>query len=84
VTKYISWFAVCRWSMEGFGTTANLNSLKSTATINGQTMEIEREAKAFFEYTGGHIMKAWLILLAFVIAFASISVLILRNIRKGE
>ena len=84
VTKYISWFAVCRWSMEGFGTTANLNSLKSTATINGQTMEIEREAKAFFEYTGGHIMKAWFILLAFVIVFAVISVLILRNIRKSE
>lgn len=84
VTKYISWFAVCRWSMEGFGTTADLNSLTSTATINGQTMEIEREAEAFFEYTGGHIVKAWLILLAFVIVFALISVLILRNIRKGE
>ena len=28
VTEIISWFAVCRWSMEGYGTTANLNKLQ--------------------------------------------------------
>lgn len=27
-TEYISWFAICRWSMEGYGTTADLNALK--------------------------------------------------------
>ena len=83
-TKYISWFAVCRWSMEGYGTIANLNTLTSTVEINGQVMELDRKAESFFEYTDTHLIKAWLILLAFVLAFALLSSVVLRNIRKGE
>ena len=82
-TKYISWFAVCRWSMEGYGTTADLNSLTDIIEQDGH--EFTRTYnEAFFDYTGGHIVKAWLILLAFVVVFALISILILRNIKKGE
>lgn len=84
ITKIISWFAVCRWSMEGYGTTADLNSLTNTVEINGNIVDIEREAESFFEYTSGHMIKAWLILIVFVLAFAVISTLILRNIRKSE
>ena len=34
ITEIISWFAVCRWSMEGYGTTANLNELPLKAQLD--------------------------------------------------
>ena len=34
ITEVISWFAVCRWSMEGYGTTANLNELPLKAQLD--------------------------------------------------
>ena len=84
VTKVISWFAVCRWSMEGYGTTANLNELPQTIEMGGQVQEIIREAEDFFEYTGAHMFKAWGILLAFVAGFGILSWVMLLNIRKSE
>ncbi len=34
ITEIISWFAVCRWSMEGYGTSANLNKLPLKAQLD--------------------------------------------------
>lgn len=84
ITKVISWFAVCRWSMEGFGTTSNLNKLKYTVRINGESQVVAHKAEAFFKYTEPHIWKAWGILFAFVIGFSMISCIILRNIKKAD
>ncbi len=86
VTKLISWFAVCRWSMEGYGTTANLNQLTSKPVDIpglGETV-LEREAEDFFKFTAGHLTKDWLILIAFVVVFAVLSTVVLLNIRKSE
>lgn len=84
VTKIISWFAVCRWSMEGYGTTANLNTLKNYVTMNGQETEIVREAEAFFEFTKGHLVKDWMLMLTFVVGFGVLSMLILRNVKRSD
>ena len=83
-TKVISWFAICRWSMEGYGTIANLNDLKYMVEVSGEMREIEHKAEDFFEYTAEHLTKAWLIMLAFVLIFAIISGLSLRSVRKDR
>ena len=47
VTTYISWFTVCRWSMEGYGTISDLNSL--TLALQQQGMPLTHEPEQFFE-----------------------------------
>lgn len=83
VTKIISWFAICRWSMEGYGSTADLNSLSKAVTMNGKDVEIEHKAEMFFDFTKTHMLKTWMILLLFVIAFGIMSCIALRSIRKN-
>jgi hypothetical protein len=84
VTKIISWFAICRWSMEGYGTIADLNGLKYMVEINGEMTEIAHEAEDFFEYTAGHLTRSWLYMLIFVIVFAVLSGISLMGIRKDR
>lgn len=84
ITKIISWFAVCRWSMEGYGTTSNLNELKYMVKIDGKAQEVAHKAEEFFKYTGAHMWKSWGILFAFVIGFSLISCFVLQNIKKAD
>ncbi len=81
-SEAISWFAVSRWSMEGYGTTANLNSLQMK--LQQQGMPIEHEAESFYEFTVEHMMEAWGILLAFVIVFLIIARIVLSSIGKEK
>lgn len=83
-TKIISWFAICRWSMEAYGSSANLNDLTYIVEMNGKETEVVREAEEFFEYTKGHLGKDWLLMLAFVLVFGILSGIVLRNIKKKE
>ena len=78
IIKPLSWFTVCRWSMEGLGTTSNLNGL--TFMVKG--MEIARDAEDFYEFTIKHLMTSWGILLAFIIGFSIAAGIVLRNIKK--
>lgn len=64
-TEMISWFAVCRWSMEGYGTTANLNNLPLRLQQEG--IAIPHESETFFEFTSSHIIMAWGILIVFTL-----------------
>lgn len=79
-TEIISWFAICRWSMEGFGTTADLNSL-STA-LQQQGLPVPHEAESFFEYTAGHLQTDWGIMILFVFLFLALALLVLPSIKK--
>lgn len=79
-TKIISWFAVCRWSMEGYGTTANLNGLD--LKLQQENIPIEHEAEDFFTYTTAHMLKTWMILIIFVVVFSAAAGVALRNIKK--
>ncbi len=81
-TEIISWFAVCRWSMEGYGTTANLNDLPLVLQEGG--MMIPHEAEAFFEFTTGHLLASWGLLLAFIVGFLVLARLVLIRIGKEK
>lgn len=83
-TEVVSWFTVCRWSMEGYGTTANLNALPKALdrAMEEMGMTVERQIEDFFERTDAHILRAWLILAGFTVGFLILARLILPRIRK--
>lgn len=80
--EMISWFALCRWSMEGYGTTADLNQLP--LRLQQQGVNIPHEAEDFFEFTGGHMMSTWMILIAFVILFLVLARIVLIGLEKEK
>lgn len=84
IPSIISWFVVCRWSMEGLGTTCNLNALQQITKVNGEDLEIEHKAEAFYTYTAGHIFKDWGILLLMTILITAVCIVILRREMKKE
>ena len=79
-TEAISWFAICRWSMEGFGTTANLNSLQTS--LQQQGLPVPHEAEDFFEYTAAHLQTDWGIMIAFVFLFLVLALLVLPSLKR--
>lgn len=88
-TEYISWLAVCRWSMEGYGTTANLNALDTSImrqfADNPMLKDaFQHEAEDFFTFTTEHMLTDWGILLAFVIVFLVLARLVLSNLSKDN
>lgn len=95
-TEVISWFAVCRWSMEGLGSTANLNALdyKIYEELENHDMLqmmgmkpddlIEHEAEAFFENSFGHLLGSWALLIGFTILFLALARFVLSKIGKEK
>ena len=81
-SEVISYFAVCRWSMEGYGTTANLNDLELKMQEKG--FPLEHEPEDFFEFTSEHLFEAWGILLLFIVIFSVGAGIVLRNIKKNK
>lgn len=79
-TEIISWCAVCRWSMEGYGTTANLNSL--SLRLQQEGVLIPHEAEEFFEFTTTHLLSSWGILVAFIVIFLILARMILGRVGK--
>ena len=79
-TEMISWLAVCRWSMEGYGTTANLNELPLRLQQEG--IAIPHEAEDFFEFTALHMWFAWLILIVYTLVFLILARISLSKIGK--
>ena len=79
-TEYISWFAVCRWSMEGLGTTANLNALELKKVQEG--LVLPHPAEDFFTFTVSHMATTWGILAAFIVGFLLLSRIALRRIKE--
>jgi len=82
ISNIFSYFAVCRWSMEGLGTTANLNAMDIVMTDGTRIPALAREAEAFFEFTTSHLISSWGVLCIFVVVFSVASVFVLRNINK--
>lgn len=81
-TEILSWIAVCRWSMEGFGTTANLNELPLRLQQEG--VMIPHEAESFFEFSLSHMWTTWSILILYSVIFLVIARLVLKNIDKDR
>ena len=82
VTESISWFALCRWSMEGYGSTANLNELPLKLQQEG--MPLEHEAETFFEFTKAHLLTDWGILLLFLAISLVLARIVLSKIGRDE
>lgn len=76
--EIISWFAVCRFSMEGYGTTANLNELPLRLQQEG--VQIPHEAESFFEFTSSHLLFSWGILAIYTIVFLFFARIVLSKI----
>ena len=78
-SEIISFIAVCRWSVEGYGTTANLNLL-DTITKDGILMTNDFEA--FFEFTQSHQFSVWLILCGYIALYLIVAGVVLRNLNN--
>ena len=81
-TEVISWIAVCRWSMEGYGTTANLNELPLKLQQEG--IMIAHEAESFFDFTVGHMLTSWGILIFYTVLFLVLARLVLSKIGRNK
>lgn len=84
-TEIISWFATCRWSMEGFGTTANLNELPQKVPQSIMDLgikEISRDPESFFDFTVSHMLIVWGVLLAFIVVFLLLARLCIGRIGR--
>ena len=81
-TEIISWAAVCRWSMEGYGTTANLNDLPLRLQQEG--IMIPHEAEDFFEFTVSHLMTSWGIMIGFTVLFLILARVVLTGIKNEK
>lgn len=81
-TEIISWIAVCRWSMEGYGTTANLNELPLRLQQEG--IRIPHEAESFFEFTRPHLLASWGILVLYTVVFLLFARIVLSKVGKEK
>lgn len=84
-SKVISWFTVCRWSMEGYGTTANLNNLELRCHQLGHMVggyELPHPAESAFEYTSSHFLTVIAILLCISVASLVLSRIVLTSLKK--
>lgn len=78
----VSWLAVCRWSMEGYGTTANLNELPLKLQQEG--LQLVHQAEDFFSYQKSHLLTDWGILVLFILAFLLLARLKLASIGREK
>ncbi len=81
-TEIISWFAICRWSVEGYGTTANLNDLP--LKLQQQGIPVTHVAEDFYEYTVEHLLHSWGILILFGIVCIILARIVLSSLRKEK
>ena len=82
VTKLISNVVLCRWTLEGLGTSTNLNDLTHLAQELNPMIKIEPEA--YFEFTVGHMNEVIIVILAMtVIQLIGTYIVLRKNINKN-
>lgn len=67
----ISAVVTCRWAVEAYGTSADLNSLLEASYADNPLLTFEPDP--FFEFTSEHMLKAWGILIISVAVFYILS-----------
>lgn len=82
VGNKLSYLTVSKWSVEGFGSIANLNDLPSKLAekIPGFT----RDAEDMFKCTKGHLGTDFAVLLLFLAVCYVLSVIVLRSVSKDS
>ena len=84
-SKVVSVLTVCRWSIEGYGTTVNLNDMELRCHQLGHTIagfELTHPIENAFEYSASHFFMVLAILLGFSIGALVISRVALLSMRK--
>ena len=82
ITEAISLFAVCRFSMEAYGTTANLNNL--TTKMQQEGLPVEHVPEDFFDFTAGHLTETWFVLIVFTVLFLIGARMVLSKVGKEK
>lgn len=87
-TSVISWFVTCRWSMEGLGSTANLNELTNKMEVVADSYGMRggdmHPFEDFYDTDPEHLLLVWGILIVSVIAFLILSKQMLSKIGKEQ
>lgn len=78
----ISAFMISRWGMEALGSISNLNALP--LRLHEEFPMIPHEADQAFLYTGDHLQKVWLVLVAFIVIQLFISNSLLHRVSKDK
>lgn len=81
-TEMISWITVCRWSMEGYGTTSNLNELP--LQLQQQGINVIHVAESFFEFISSHLLTSWVILIIYTVIFLGLARVVLSRIGREQ
>lgn len=82
-SELVSYLTVSRWSMEGLGTTANLNELPNIIEFKGKDYELEN-VQDFFNFETGHMLAVWGILIVFIVVFLIISKVVLKKVGEDR
>jgi hypothetical protein len=72
LSQVISFLVVCRWSMEGYGTTADLNSI----------LPPDRSYEAFYDFTASHQLATWALLCGLIVVFAIAAGIVLQSLNR--
>ena len=83
-SEIISRFVVCRWGIEGLGTTAKLNMLKDKMKLYDIAEFSGTYNEPMFKATPEHLWKVWCILLGMILLFAVLSRFVLQRLRKED
>lgn len=77
-SEIISYFTVSRWSVEALGNVVDLNGLKH------KYQQIHYKPDDMFLHNWPHLSHTWLILVAFIVVLAVLSIICLRNVSKDR
>jgi hypothetical protein len=80
MSKYISWVTISRWSMEAYGTAANLNALVTRMQLKG--FDVPHLAEEYYTFTKDHLVKSWLLLGALALGFNLAASLVLKKLKN--
>lgn len=84
VADFISNFVLCRWTVEGLGTSVNLNSLTHIFETKERQLIFEAEAEKYFDFTSEHMIHVILVILLMTFVLLIASLLVLRkNVDKN-
>jgi ABC-type multidrug transport system ATPase subunit/pSer/pThr/pTyr-binding forkhead associated (FHA) protein len=75
-SRTISFFTICRWSMESFGTTSDMNRLDERVADLGD------KADKAYEFTASHLLATWTAMSVLAVAFSVLAWFVLRGINK--
>ena len=82
VADFVSNFVLCRWSVEGLGTSVNLNDLTHLVQTINPLLEVE--AENYFTFTSEHMVRVILIILLMTFVEMLLSYFALRkNVNKN-